>query len=80
VNCSTHTRTALTAATPKVKKALFVYDYVFAVYMDGEGTSAGRSGVSEGKISWPTRGPNVDWTIGSTMRRRADWWIKKPCK
>jgi SnoaL-like domain len=62
------------------QKALFVDDYVFAVCMDGEGTSAGRSGVSEGKISWPTRGPNVDWTIGSTMRRRADWWIKKPCK
>jgi hypothetical protein len=29
--------------------------------------------VYKGKTSWPTRGPNVDWTIGSTMRRHADW-------
>jgi len=29
-----------------------------------------RAVVYEGKISWPARGPNVDWTIGSTMRRR----------
>jgi hypothetical protein len=33
---------------------------------------AGRAVVYEGKISWPARGPNVDWTIGSTMRRRAN--------
>ena len=35
--------------------------------------SAWHGVVYEGKISWPTRGPNVDWAIGSTMRRRADW-------
>ena len=28
----------------------------------------GRSVVHKDKISWPTRGPNVDQTIGSTMR------------
>jgi hypothetical protein len=32
----------------------------------------GRCVVCHGKISWPTRGANVDWTIGSTMRHRAD--------
>jgi hypothetical protein len=26
-----------------------------------------RGVVHEDKISWPTRGPNVDWTLGSTM-------------
>jgi hypothetical protein len=36
--------------------------------------------VYDGKISWPTRGPNVDWTIGSTMRHRAGWYGKRPAK
>ena len=31
-----------------------------------------RCVVHEDKISWPTRGPNVGWTIGSTMRCRPD--------
>jgi hypothetical protein len=31
---------------------------------------ASRCVVHEDKISWPTRGPNVGWTIGSTMRCR----------
>jgi hypothetical protein len=31
-------------------------------------------------ISWPTRGPNVDWTIGSTMRGRVAAGHKSACK
>jgi hypothetical protein len=40
----------------------------------------GQQVVTADNISWPTRGPNVNWTIGSTMRPRADWRVKKPCK
>ena len=32
---------------------------------------AGYRVVYDGKISWPTRGPNVNWTIGLPMRYRA---------
>jgi hypothetical protein len=36
--------------------------------------------VDEDRISWPTRGPNVGWTIGSTMRCRPASRAKKSCK
>jgi hypothetical protein len=39
-----------------------------------------RCVLHEDKISWPTRGPNVGWTIGSTMRRRPASRAEKPCK
>jgi hypothetical protein len=35
--------------------------------------------VSEDKISWPTRGPNIDRTIGSTMRRGLGDGQKSAC-
>jgi hypothetical protein len=28
---------------------------------------------------WPTRGPNVGWTIGSTRQCQADSRVKKTC-
>ena len=31
-------------------------------------------------LSWPIRGPNVDWTIGSTKRRRVDLRTENACK
>jgi hypothetical protein len=37
-----------------------------------------RGVVSEGRISWPTRGPNVGWTIGSTMRSGVRRGMKEP--
>jgi hypothetical protein len=39
---------------------------------------ASRCVVHEDKISWPTHGPNVGWTIGSTMRCRPDSRAEKP--
>jgi hypothetical protein len=36
--------------------------------------------VYRGKISWPTRGPNVDQTIASTMRREVGVGAKSACK
>jgi hypothetical protein len=41
-----------------------------ALTQGGRRPSAGVV-VQRDKISWPTRGPNVDWTIGSTMRSRS---------
>jgi hypothetical protein len=38
----------------------------------------GQRVVSEGKISWPTRGPNVGQRIGSTMRSGANPGTKAP--
>ena len=40
----------------------------------------GQRVVSEGKISWPTRGPNVGQRIGSTMRSGANPGTKSACK
>ena len=40
----------------------------------------GRAVVYEGKISWPARGPNVDWTIGSTMRNGGEPRSTNTCK
>src|SRR5262249_55168181 len=39
-----------------------------------------RDVVHDDKISWPTRGPNVDWTLGSTMRSEAGAGAKSACK
>jgi hypothetical protein len=36
--------------------------------------------VTPDNISWPTRGPNVDATIGSTMRSRGGIRAKSTCK
>jgi hypothetical protein len=36
--------------------------------------------VTPDNISWPTRGPNVDATIGSTMRSRGGLRAKSTCK
>jgi hypothetical protein len=41
---------------------------------------ARRGVVHEDKISWPTRGPNVDSTIGSTMRSGGGVRAKNACK
>jgi hypothetical protein len=39
-----------------------------------------RDVVHEDKFSWPTRGPNVYWTIASTMRSRCGVIAKTACK
>jgi hypothetical protein len=44
----------------------------------GYGFRVRRGVVGKGNIPWPTRGPNVDWTIGSTMRRGNDPEAKVP--
>ena len=52
-----------------------------AVVDDDRGRSSRRSTVvHQDKIPWPTRGPNVAWTTGSTMRKRGDVTAKSACK
>ena len=51
-----------------------------AVVEFGEVVCAPLYVVREDMISWPTRGPNVDQTIGSTMRSVVAAGVKNACK
>jgi hypothetical protein len=54
--------------------------------LSGAGTRRGRRRairagvVHEDNILWPTRGPNVDGTIGSTMRSGVGVGAQSACK
>jgi hypothetical protein len=81
---------AATAASPFVAVDVAKCDRIDAAAGVGTEATGGnqwqmslgprRGVVHEDKISWPTRGPNVDSTIGSTMRSGAYARAENACK